>query len=245
MPNGRIPRPDRALLDIAGGQGATEPAPRRGAQPSADLQPGHRRVAIGPSAGSCGTAVYRQQLVIVEDIAQDPLWQDYRTSALAHGLRACWSIPLRSNQGHALGSLAIYHREEMTPSDEQLQLLANAAQLASIAIEREQDRKHLQASEQRFRSLFSFSPNAVAALDLTGRFESLNHAAGELFGSGKELLGKQLSDCILDADLPQVRQRFAESCAGNAQRVEARCVGLCGNPRDLSLTFYLFEWTTP
>ncbi|MBS7661648.1 PAS domain S-box protein [Pseudomonas lalucatii] len=194
-------------------------------------------VAIGPSAGSCGTAVYRQQLVIVEDIAQDPLWQDYRTSALAHGLRACWSIPLRSNQGHALGSLAIYHREEMTPSDEQLQLLANAAQLASIAIEREQDRKHLQASEQRFRSLFSFSPNAVAALDLTGRFESLNHAAGELFGSGKELLGKQLSDCILDADLPQVRQRFAESCAGNAQRVEARCVGLCGNPRDLSLTF--------
>lgn len=194
-------------------------------------------IAIGPSAGSCGTAVYRQQLVIVEDIAQDPLWQDYRASAQAHGLHACWSIPLRSNQGYALGSLAIYHHKVMTPSDEQLQLLANAAQLTSIAIEREQDRQHLQTSEQRFRSLFSFSPNAVASLDLTGQFESLNHAAGELFGSGKELLGKQLSDCILDEDLRQVSQYFAEACAGDAQQFEVRCVGLCGNPRDLSITF--------
>lgn len=194
-------------------------------------------VAIGPSAGSCGTAVYRQQLVIVEDIAQDPLWQDYRASALAHGLRACWSIPLRSSQGHALGSLAIYHRVVMTPSDEQLQLLANAAQLASIAIERQQDHQHLQTSEQRFRSLFSFSPSAVASLNLSGQFESLNHAAGELFGSDKDLLGKQLSDCILDQNLPRVSQYFADACAGDAQQFETSCVGLCGNPRDLSLTF--------
>lgn len=194
-------------------------------------------VIIGPSAGSCGTAVYRQQLVIVEDIAQDPLWQDYRASAQAHGLHACWSIPLRSNQGYALGSLAIYHHKVMTPSDEQLQLLDNAAQLTSIAIEREQDRQRRQTSEQRFRSLFSFSPNAVASLDLTGQFESLNHAAGELFGSGNELLGKQLSDCILDEDLRQVSQYFAEACAGDAQQFEVRCVGLCGNPRDLSITF--------
>ncbi len=34
--------------------------------------------AIGPSAGSCGTAAYRGQRVIVEDIATDPLWADYR-----------------------------------------------------------------------------------------------------------------------------------------------------------------------
>lgn len=194
-------------------------------------------VAIGPNAGSCGTAVYRQQLVIVEDIAQDPLWQDYRASALAHGLRACWSIPLRSSQGHALGSLAIYHRKVMTPNDEQLQLLANAAQLTAIAIEREQDRQRLQTSEQRFRSLFSFSPNAVAAIDLNGQVESINHAAGELLGSDQELLGKHFSDCILNEYRLQVDQHFAEACSGEAPRFEARGVGLCGTARDLSLTF--------
>ena len=46
---------------------------------------------IGPAAGSCGTAAYRGERVIVEDIATDPTWADYRHLALPHGLRACWS----------------------------------------------------------------------------------------------------------------------------------------------------------
>lgn len=29
---------------------------------------------IGPAAGSCGTAAYRAEEVIVADIANDPLW---------------------------------------------------------------------------------------------------------------------------------------------------------------------------
>src|SRR5713101_7508521 len=32
--------------------------------------------AIGPSAGSCGTAAYRAETVIVSDVATDPLWND-------------------------------------------------------------------------------------------------------------------------------------------------------------------------
>src|SRR5215510_13178395 len=50
-------------------------------------------VVIGPAAGSCGTAAYRKASVIVSDIAQDPLWTEYRDLALPHGLRACWSTP--------------------------------------------------------------------------------------------------------------------------------------------------------
>jgi len=48
---------------------------------------------IGPSVGSCGTAAYRAEQVIVSDIATDPLWADFRELALAHSLRACWSTP--------------------------------------------------------------------------------------------------------------------------------------------------------
>src|SRR5262249_27833113 len=50
--------------------------------------------SIGPVAGSCGTAAYRNEPVIVGDIAADPLWADYRDLALPHGLRACWSTPV-------------------------------------------------------------------------------------------------------------------------------------------------------
>src|SRR5438132_8463504 len=46
---------------------------------------------IGASVGSCGTAAYRAEQVIVSDIATDPLWSDFRDLALTHSLRACWS----------------------------------------------------------------------------------------------------------------------------------------------------------
>ncbi len=49
---------------------------------------------IGPRAGSCGTAAFRSEPVVVEDIATDPLWEAYRDVALKHGLRACWSTPI-------------------------------------------------------------------------------------------------------------------------------------------------------
>src|SRR5690606_32930521 len=31
---------------------------------------------IGPAAGSCGTAAFRREQIIVENIAADPLWAD-------------------------------------------------------------------------------------------------------------------------------------------------------------------------
>src|SRR5207245_4695202 len=49
---------------------------------------------IGPCVGSCGTAAYRAEPVIVSDIARDPLWADFRNLALAHGLPGSCSMPV-------------------------------------------------------------------------------------------------------------------------------------------------------
>ncbi|MFQ5355491.1 MAG: PAS domain S-box protein, partial [Mariprofundaceae bacterium] len=61
---------------------------------------------IGPCAGSCGTAAFLGKEVIVEDIASDPLWVDYKNIALPHKLRACWSEPVVASDGRILGTLA-------------------------------------------------------------------------------------------------------------------------------------------
>src|SRR5437763_4654455 len=66
---------------------------------------------IGASVGSCGTAAYRAEQVIVSDIATDPLWADFRDLALAHSLRACWSTPIFSSEGKVIGTFAMYYRE--------------------------------------------------------------------------------------------------------------------------------------
>jgi PAS domain S-box-containing protein len=115
-------------------------------------------VKIGPSTGSCGTAAYRRQPVIVSDIAVDPLWNDYRHLALPHSLRACWSTPIPSQDGTILGTFAVYYREPRSPEARHLQLIAHATHLAGVAIEHDRARAELRAAETRYRTLVERLP---------------------------------------------------------------------------------------
>lgn len=102
-------------------------------------------VAIGPSVGSCGTAAYRKEPVVVADVQTDPLWADFRGLAAEHGLRACWSTPIMSRDGRVLGTFAMYYRTVRRPTARHRELIGVATHLAGIAIE------HAQAEEQRVR----------------------------------------------------------------------------------------------
>ncbi|CAN5619426.1 hypothetical protein BH09PLA1_BH09PLA1_09090 [soil metagenome] len=95
-------------------------------------------VRIGENVGSCGTAAHRRERVVVTDIENDPLWANYKSVALEHGLRACWSQPILAQDGRILGTVANYCREAGGPNEQHLQLLEAATHLAGIAIEREQ-----------------------------------------------------------------------------------------------------------
>jgi PAS domain S-box-containing protein len=91
---------------------------------------------IGPSVGSCGTAAYRAEQVIVSDIATDPLWADFRDLALTHSLRACWSTPIFSSGGKVIGTFAMYYREPRSPSPREQDTIKHITHLAGIAIQR-------------------------------------------------------------------------------------------------------------
>src|SRR3989454_9308417 len=104
-------------------------------------------LVIGPCVGSCGTAAYRAEPVIVSDIATDPLWANYRALALAHGLQACWSTPILSSAGKVLGTFAIYYREPRSPTPQEHNLIEQITHLASIAVEREQAEEALRQAQ--------------------------------------------------------------------------------------------------
>ena len=104
-------------------------------------------LVIGPCVGSCGTAAYRAEAVIVSDIASDPLWANFRDLALGHGLRACWSTPILSSAGKVLGTFAIYYREPRSPTPQEHELIEQVTHLASIAIEREQGEEALRQAQ--------------------------------------------------------------------------------------------------
>jgi two-component system cell cycle sensor histidine kinase/response regulator CckA len=115
-------------------------------------------VRIGSSVGSCGTAAYRKQPVVVSDIASDPLWAEYRQLALPYGLRACWSTPIATQDGTILGTFAVYYREPRSPDAQHLQIIAHATHLAGIAIDHDRAKIQLRAAEDRYRTLVERLP---------------------------------------------------------------------------------------
>src|SRR5436309_13036437 len=119
---------------------------------------------IGPSAGSCGTAAYRGEPVIVSDTATDPLWDKYRHLAMEHGLRACWSTPVFSTTREVMGTFALYSREPGNPSSEQLNLIEQMTDLAAVAIERQHGEEALHASEHLARGQVEALKSALDAL---------------------------------------------------------------------------------
>jgi PAS domain S-box-containing protein len=137
---------------------------------------------IGPAAGSCGTAAWRGERVVVTDIASDPLWRDYAALALAHDLHACWSTPVLARDGAVLGTLAVYYHTPHDPTAAEMSGIDTLAALTGVAIEHAYAFTRLSESEQRFRSLFEHHPDGVLALDLDGKVVRRNPAANALLG---------------------------------------------------------------
>jgi PAS domain S-box-containing protein len=107
--------------------------------------------AIGPCAGSCGTAAWTRRPVIVTDITVDPLWTDFRDLAERLEFRACWSIPVLDEAGKVLATFALYGREPRAPDEHDIALIERFSHLAGIAIRFTRQRESLRESEERFR----------------------------------------------------------------------------------------------
>ncbi len=168
-------------------------------------------IQIGPAVGSCGTAAFTGREVIVEDIASDPLWADYRELALAHGLRACWSTPLIGQNGSVLGAFALYYRQPRLPSDTDRRLVQLVTRTATLAIEHkqaEEERERLrlrerqalrqvEAERQRLYDLFMEAPAAIAVLRGPDHvFELANPLARQAIGLRRDVLGKPIRDVL-------------------------------------------------
>jgi PAS domain S-box-containing protein len=117
-------------------------------------------VEIGPCVGSCGTAAFRAERVIVSDIATDPLWENYKGLALSHGLAACWSEPIQDESGKVLGTFAMYYRKCRAPQPFELKIVELMSELVDIAIVR----KRMESEQQQRTVRIAAELGAITAL---------------------------------------------------------------------------------
>ena len=97
----------------------------------------------GPNIGSCGTSTYTGKRVLVENIETDAKWANIKHVALPHGMRSCWSEPIKNSSGKVLGAFGMYYNHPALPNEEESNDLKSAARLAGIIMEREQDQKRI------------------------------------------------------------------------------------------------------
>lgn len=132
---------------------------------------------VNAESGPCAMAAYLNEQVIAADLTTETRWSEYEwcPMALAHGMRACWSTPIRSAAGEVLGAFAIYYAEPRTPTRQDQALIDQFTHIASITVERERSQSaltralsKLRQDEGELRRMTDAIPQTIVVLDPSG-----------------------------------------------------------------------------
>jgi len=148
-------------------------------------------VKIADGVGACGTAIFRGEQVITEDILNHPYWSDFYELMVKTPLRSCWSEPVFSRSGQVLGTFAMYYRSSRLPNETEQHLVQSAVSLAAIAIDQHNSLQAIQNSEKRLSTLIESVPDAIYFKDGEGRWQVVNSAGLQAFNlQNKDWQGK-------------------------------------------------------
>ena len=154
---------------------------------------------VGARVGSNGSVMQVGQPVIDTDIVChcDSPWDVLRETAVAIGMRACWSIPIRSPHKKVLGSFAMYCGTSRGPSHEELRLLENAADLAGAAIDHHRSQEALRQSEERNRAILRAIPDWMFVMSSDGVYLDCHVKNPEdLIAPPEAFLGKSMREVL-------------------------------------------------
>ncbi len=158
----------------------------------------------GPNAGSCGTAVYTEEPVFVENTMTDPRWASMVDLAKQFNLHACWSYPIRTANDTVIGSFALTSFESRAPNGFQKRLLETSSYIAGIVLERERQAQRQATVDTAFNNMregvmVTDAKNHI--IQVNRAFERITgHAASEAIGQTPKLLysGHQDDDFYLN-----------------------------------------------
>lgn len=162
-------------------------------------------------------------------------------AAVLPGLDAGWRAwgeeAIAARDGTVFGAVTLYVQNQEPFGLEQRQLLKSVAQFAALAFERVRYRVQLRASEQRYRSLFTFNPDAVFSLDLQGRFTTANPAGQRLLQTPETaLVGRHFRDYVPPADMPHLQTLFGQTTEGEPQHFTVRGPNRAGEQIEVDVT---------
>jgi PAS domain S-box-containing protein len=118
-------------------------------------------VGAADNTGSCGTAAFKKEKVIVVDIANDIRWADYKHIAEEEGLKACWSFPIIDSRNQVMGTFAIYYKKVKAPTLEEENTLERAKNLLMIILENRMAVEAVKSSNQSYDMVAKATNDAI------------------------------------------------------------------------------------
>lgn len=151
-------------------------------------------VIIGDGVGSCGTAAFTGQRVIVADINTHPYWTDFKALAQQAELAACWSQPIFSAEGQILGTFAMYYSEPIEPTEMDLNFIEHSARLASMVIERDKNQMRQNLVDKMIMDM----PQSMVIVNSDNQIIECNYSFEKLSGfSKREVLNLNLFETFM------------------------------------------------
>ena len=177
-------------------------------------------LAISATAGSCGAAAFLGQRVVVDNIATHTNWVPYKELAAQAGLGACWSQPILAGDGRVLGTIAVYYANPSTPTDTDITIIEQSAQLAAIAIERSEGAQRLRDSEEHYRLLTEGVSDVVWRQDRHNVFTYISPADERMRGfSASEVVGHHVFELLTDESIETTKTISAGRASANSQDI--------------------------
>ncbi|MBV9775338.1 MAG: PAS domain S-box protein, partial [Gemmatimonadetes bacterium] len=169
----------------------------------------------------CKHLVVTGEPLILGDAREHPVHRE-NLAVLEMGAVAYAGVPLRTAEGHVIGSFCAIDTRPREWTDEEVQVLTDLA--ASViseiewrryATERDEAEAALQAREAQFRAVFDEAAIGIALVDDSGRLVRSNRALQEMLGyTAEELKGVMFSWITHPDDLAADWELFGELVAG-------------------------------
>ena len=149
---------------------------------------------IGPEVGACGSAAFRNETTVIEDIANDHRFGAARDFVMSFGLRACWSVPIRDSTQQVLGTFAMYHKHPAKPRDRDLRVVEAGAHLAGNAIERLRAEEKLRENAERIAMAEKAAAFGIWQTDVATDILTISEGFAALVGMTGQPLRMHLDD---------------------------------------------------
>ena len=161
-------------------------------------------VEIGEKVGSCGSAAYKKERVIVEDIDNHENWKDYLELTRKANLHACWSQPIISSRNKVLGTFAIYNNVVKAPNPFMINLIEAYANIVAKAIEKfkyseiiQKKNKELEEKTLLLENIINTIPDMLWLKDKNGVYLRSNLEFEKFIGKKEsEIIGKTDYDFV-------------------------------------------------